>query len=1055
MPTVHEHFSQQFQKWEVRGRGWQVFDQPVYPEPPFTPFAYRSMMETPAVDDGRRHTFLSALMEKMSHKLGPPPPRKVEPQPEEEPEPTILERNSLVEFQASLPKKLDVSQKAFEHFLLNLSLCQEPIAFELIGQHKQVTAQFATASVDAPLVRRQLQAYYPEALFIPVENNLENAFNATTGDEVLAVEFGLEREFMFQLRSSDLDPFIGIIGALADFQPGELGLFQTIWQPVQNPWAQGITDSVSHRDGKAFFVNDPELASAAKNKATQAIYAVVVRIMVCADTYGRMLQIASDLAGALRIFDQPDGNSLIPLHNQNYPCAEHIVDVLQRQTRRSGMLLSSDELTGFVHLPSTAVRSPVFQRQANKTKPAPAIVRQESGLLLGTNEHAGGSVSVRLTPDQRTKHTHIIGASGTGKSTLLFNLILQSIQNGEGVAVLDPHGDLIDRILGVIPESRVNDVVLIDPVDEDYPVGFNILSAHSNLEKNLLASDLVAVFQRLSTSWGDQMNSVLQNAILAFLESDRGGTIVDLQRFLIEKPFRNEFLKSVNNPNVKYYWEKSFNQLVGNRSIGSILTRLDTLLVQKPILQMVSQAENKLDFAHIMDSGKILLAKLPEGLLGRENSYLLGTLLVSKFQQIAMSRQAQRIESRRMFNIVIDEFANFITPSMAEILSGARKYRIGLTLAHHELHQLQRSPEVASAVMTHPYTRIVFRVGDDDAKKLADGFSFFESEDLRNLETGHAICRIERSDFDFNLTVPLPELPSEEAAEQRRQEVITASRETYSVPRAKVEAMLAASRTLPVEEPPPASPPPRPVKPTPPPAPEATATPVFKAPVAPVADMSATTLIPELPKAVKPPPLSEILKLAPKPKPAAPEAKPPEPPRVQSPGRGGPEHKAFQRRIQAAAESIGFRADIEKEILGGKNKIDVWLARKDRVIACEFSFTNDEGNESEKIARCLQGTDAQVAMICDDAKKLRKIADAVSDSVSPELATRVEYFSPESFFAYLRALPAVPKKKDEIISHGYKLKSSIASGSTEEHKSKEDAAIRAIAESMRKKKKKP
>ena len=175
MPTVHEHFSQQFQKWEVRGRGWQVFDQPVYPEPPFTPFAYRSMMETPAVDDGRRHTFLSALMEKMSQKLGPPPPPKVELQPEEEPEPTPLERNSLVEFQASLPKKLDVSQNAFEQFLLNLSLCQEPIAFELIGQHKQVTAQFATSSVDAPLVRRQLQAYYPEALFIPVENNLENA----------------------------------------------------------------------------------------------------------------------------------------------------------------------------------------------------------------------------------------------------------------------------------------------------------------------------------------------------------------------------------------------------------------------------------------------------------------------------------------------------------------------------------------------------------------------------------------------------------------------------------------------------------------------------------------------------------------------------------------------------------------------------------------------------------------------------------------------------------------------------------------------------------------
>ena len=181
------------------------------------------------------------------------------------------------------------------------------------------------------------------------------------------------------------------------------------------------------------------------------------------------------------------------------------------------MILNSDELTGFVHLPSSAVRSPVFQRQTTKTKAAPAIVRHANGLLLGNNEHAGETVEVRLSAEQRTRHCHIIGASGTGKSTLLFNLIRQDIENGEGVAVLDPHGDLIDRILASSRPKRINDVVLVDPSDAEYSIGFNILSAHSELEKNLLASDLVAVFQRLSTSWGDQMNSVLQNAILAFL----------------------------------------------------------------------------------------------------------------------------------------------------------------------------------------------------------------------------------------------------------------------------------------------------------------------------------------------------------------------------------------------------------------------------------------------------------------------------------------------------------------------------------------------------------
>ena len=832
MSRLDEQLTEQFHQWEQRGRGWQVFDEPVSPEPPFRPFEGHYQPAAPAIDDGLRPTFLSSLVRKLSGKLSTEaaaPP--IIPEPEEEPEPTPLIRESLVELQASLPDKLDISQEAFEQFLLNLSLCREPIAFELVGSHKKVAAQFVAGENDAPLLRRQLQAYFPEAVFVPREGGLEQAWNTSTGDEALAVEFGLKHEFMLPLAIGKLDPFIGIVGALAELQPGELGLFQVLFQPVQNPWAESIVNSVSHADGKPFFVDSPELTGAAENKVARPLYAAVVRILVCAGQRERLLQLARDLAGSLRVFTHPNGNELIPLQNEEYPFEEHIEDVLRRQTRRTGMLLNSYELTGFVHLPSSAVRSPVFQRQTTKTKAAPAIVRQR-GLLLGTNDHAGETIEVRLSAEQRTRHTHIIGASGTGKSTLLFNLIRQDIENGEGVAVLDPHGDLIDKILGVIPSNRIDDVVLVDPSDAEYSIGFNILSAHSELEKTLLSSDLVAVFQRLSSTWGDQMNSVLQNAILAFLESDRHGTIADLRRFLIEPAFRNDFLKSVKDSEVVYYWQKSFPHLSGNKSIGSILTRLDTFLAQKPIRHMVSQPENRLDFAQIMDTGKIFLAKLPEGLLGRENSYLLGTLMVSKFQQIAMSRQAQQIAARRDYWIYADEFANFITPSMAEILSGARKYRIGLTLAHHELHQLQRNPEVASAVMSHPFTRIVFRVGDDDAKKLAEGFSFFEAKDLRNLETGQAVCRVERSDFDFNLSVPLPIEPDKDTAMARRQEVITVSRKKYGTARADVEVKLTKSReTVPTVEPP------------------------TSPPVKPVAELPKAA---EVPKAVEPPAIAEI-----------------------------------------------------------------------------------------------------------------------------------------------------------------------------------------------------
>src|SRR6266404_74891 len=265
-------------------------------------------------------------------------------------------------------------------------MCREPTTFELLGTHNKITAQFAAHPGDAPLIHRQLQAFFPEVVFVPRAGVLEQAWETSTGDEVLAVEFGLAREFMLPLANGKMDPFIGLIAALAELQQGELGLFQVLWQPVQNPWAQSIVDSVTHPDGKPFFVNSSELARAAENKIACSLYAAVVRVLLRAGEFERLLQLARDLAGSLRVFAQPGGNELIPLTNDDYPLADHIEDTLRRQTRRTGMLLNSDELIGFVHLPSSAVRSPVVQRQTVKSKAAPVVVQQQNGLLLGENE---------------------------------------------------------------------------------------------------------------------------------------------------------------------------------------------------------------------------------------------------------------------------------------------------------------------------------------------------------------------------------------------------------------------------------------------------------------------------------------------------------------------------------------------------------------------------------------------------------------------------------------------------------------------------------------------
>jgi hypothetical protein len=547
-------------------------------------------------------------------------------------------------------------------------------------------------------------------------------------------------------------------------------------------------------------------------------------------------------------------------------------------------------------------------------------------------------------------------------------------------------------------------VVLLDPSDVECPVGLNVLRAHSELEKTLLASDLVSVFQRLSTSWGDQMGSVLGQAVLAFLESERGGSLLDLRRFLVEPSFRESFLGSVRDPEVVYYWRKAFPQLSGTKSIGPILTRLETFLSPKSIRYIVGQRENRLDFARILDDGKILLAKLSQGVIGRENSYLLGTLLVAKLQQTAMARQAQAESDRRDFVVYIDEFHNFITPSMAEILSGARKYRLSFILAHQELRQLERDREVASAVLSNAYTRVCFRLGDQDAKALEGGFSFFEARDLTNLGTGEAICRVERSDYDFNLAVPNALHSGKAAAAERRAAVIRASREAYGTARAEVEAQLSPF---------PASP----EQPTVPPA------------VSPA------------PQAMPPP----------KPAPVAKEPKPEPPP--ATPGRGGKQHKYIQQFIKQWAEGMGWRATVEAPVPKGKGSVDVLLTKDGASIACEISITTSVEHEMKNLEKCLAGGFGCVVSVCADERRAEQMESSARFALPPESLARVRFLTVEGLVAFVSEEDAKRASKETTVK-GYKVKVNYKPLGKDESAERMGAVARVVAKSLQRLKEK-
>ncbi|HKO56340.1 MAG TPA: type IV secretion system DNA-binding domain-containing protein [Thermoanaerobaculia bacterium] len=791
-----EELTRRFYAWEMRGRGLLQWGECVRLEPPFRPFPGHFAARPEPRDDGRMQTSVSTFLDRLLGREEPTPPALPRHE-EEETEPEYAEESGdLVEFALALPEGTKLDREAAEAFLLSLRGRREPIAFELVATAERITVQCATRREDASLVTEELRAFFPAASVAESSGYLEHVWSASPG-RVAIIECALAREFMLPLRTflrADPDPLIATIGALGNLTGDEVAVLQVLFEPVREDWASSVRRATTDGEGGAFFVDAPELTKLAWEKVTHPLFATVIRLATSSPTSGRAALLLRQLAGTLGHFGREDGNDLTVAPNERDVDLES--DLLSRTSHRSGMLLSSGELVGLVHPPSASVVSPKLLRRVRRTKAAP---RSSVGqpIALGVNEHAGETMTVGLSAEERMRHMHVIGASGTGKSTFLLDLILQSVAQGRGVGVLDPHGDLIDEVLGRIPDGRAKDVIFLDAADAAHPVGLNVLDAHSELEATLLASDLVGIFRRLSTTWGDQMQAVLANAIQAFLTSKEGGTLHDLRRFLIESDYRRKFLGTVEDEEVVYYWTKEFPLLVG-KPAGPILTRLDGFLRPKPLRAMFGQRESRLDFREIMDRSRIFLAKLAQGAVGAENAALLGSLLVAKFHQAALSRQELAREARRDFDLVIDEFQDLVTPSVAGILSGTRKYRLGLTAAHQSLRPVyEADAAVASALLANAATRVVFRVGEDDAKKLADGFASFDAQALTSLGVGEAICRIDRADHNFNVRTRVPAAVDAATATVRRQRIAALSHERYAAPPAVSDPAAATPREAP------------------------------------------------------------------------------------------------------------------------------------------------------------------------------------------------------------------------------------------------------------------
>jgi CxxC-x17-CxxC domain-containing protein len=414
-------------------------------------------------------------------------------------------------------------------------------------------------------------------------------------------------------------------------------------------------------------------------------------------------------------------------------------------------------------------------------------MEEEVALFAETN-FRGGRKCFGIKTDDRRRHMYLIGKTGMGKTTTLENLIISDIRAGRGVGVVDPHGDLAEKILDFIPSDRINDVIYFNPADLDWPIAFNILEAIDPRYKHLVASGMMGVFKKIWPDvWSARMEYILNNTILALLDYP-GSTMLGINRMLADRDYRKKVLTKVKDPVVKAFWVDEFakyNERFATEAIAPIQNKVGQFLSASIIRNIVGQVKSTIDMREIMDGQKIFIMNLAKGRIGEDSSALLGGMLVTRLQLAAMGRVDIPESERKDFYLYVDEFQNFATLSFANILSEARKYRLNLILAHQYIEQL--AEEVAAAVFGNVGTIVAFRIGAADAEVLEKEFTpAFTAEDLVNLTKYDTYMKLM---IDGVASTPFSAsgLPPVTGPTNNRDKVIRVSQERYAKPREIVE----------------------------------------------------------------------------------------------------------------------------------------------------------------------------------------------------------------------------------------------------------------------------
>ncbi|MCL5774593.1 MAG: type IV secretion system DNA-binding domain-containing protein [Patescibacteria group bacterium] len=725
-------------------------------------------------------------------------------------------------------------------------------SFEIACTDKKISFYINCPKHLQELVEKQLQAQYPHAFVEQVKGY--NPFQ--DGGQIEVDELQLAKQYIYPFRTyktTETDPLNAITNAMSKLAENEGAAVQLIISPAGTAWQGrprhmaleiqqgknpelverghlyrlfrsvlgGVSSSLAgtrkspsqgshaHKDLSGFYSPiqltpmQQEIVKKLEEKASRPGYRVNLRLITSSTTPGNAALNMRNLQAAFLQYNMPPFNGLKAKKREK---GDILKDYIFRIFRDAGRnILNTEELASIWHLPTPFIETPNIKWLVSKKAPPP-INLPESGLLLGKNQYRGTETPIYQGREDRRRHTYVLGRTGSGKSWLLANMAIQDVINGEGLCVIDPHGDLIQDILARAPKERAEDIIVFEPFDMDRPLGLNMLEVDSEEMKDFAVQEMISIFYKLVTDpamLGPMFEHNMRNAMLTLMADDEHpGTITDVPRIFTDTEFQKYKLSKVTDHVVRLFWEKEMaktSDFHKSEMLGYLISKVGRFVENTMMRNIVGQPKSGFNFRKIMDEGKVLLVNLSKGRTGEINAKLLGLILVSKIQMAALSRADIPEDQRRDFYLYVDEFQNFITDAFSSILSEARKYKLNLIIAHQYLGQLEGqagaqgagSKDLRDAVFGNVGTMVVFRTGAEDAEVLAKEFSpTFNEFDLVNIERFNAYVKLMikgTASKPFNMaTLPLPKNANPEMADAIRQ----LSRLKHGRPRSEVESEL-------------------------------------------------------------------------------------------------------------------------------------------------------------------------------------------------------------------------------------------------------------------------